>query len=78
MQVKTSVGNILECESITSIPSPPRLYLHLINTSIETANKIFVEENQLPLQEYPAFTEVQSISQEGSARVKVSLRIEGT
>lgn len=78
MQVKTSAGNTLECESITSIPSPPRLYLHLINTSIETVNKIFVEENQLPLQEYPAFTEVQSISQEGSARVKVSLRIEGT
>ena len=78
MQVKTSAGIPLECESITSIPSPPRLYLHLINSSIEDANRIFIEGNQLPLQGYPAFTEVQSISQEGSARVKVSLRIEGT
>ena len=77
MELKTSKGMTLECEAITSIPSPPRLYLHLVNISLEDAKAIFAGDN-LPIQGYPTYTVVQSISLEGAARVKVSLKIEGT
>ena len=78
MQITTSTGTILECESITSIPSPPRLYLHLTGISTEDATSIFDTPGNLPVNGYPAYTEVQSVSQEGAARVKVSLKIKGT
>lgn len=76
MKVITAKGNEFECESITFIPSPPRLYLHLINTSVSDATVLY-EEGQLPIEGYPAFNAVQSISTEGTARTKVSLKIEG-
>lgn len=72
MKVITANGTEFECEAITFNPSPPRLYFHLINTSVETVARVFSKE--LPIEGYPFFNTVQSISPEGSASVKVSLR----
>ena len=72
MKVITSKGTEFECEAVTFNPSPQRLYLHLINTSVETATKVFNEE--LPVEGYPFFTAVQAVSSEGGTAVKVSLK----
>ena len=74
MIVKTAKGVELECDSITSIPSPARLYLHIVNMDMATANSIFSGSEQLPIEGYPSYTEVKSIISEGSARVRVSLK----
>ena len=72
MIIKTSKGTEFECEAITSIPSPPRMYLHLIRTSVEEVTNVLSKE--LPIEGYPFFNTVQAISPEGAAAVKVSLR----
>lgn len=72
MTIKTSKGTELECEAVTYNPMPSRLYLHLVNTSVEATEEIFSKE--LPIEGYPLFTVVQAISSEGGSAVKVSLR----
>ena len=77
MRVKTAKGKVFECEAVTSIPMPPRLYFHLVNTSVEEVEETFSDISQLPIDGYAPFNAVQSISPEGAASVKVSLKIEG-
>ena len=77
MKIKTSKGIEFECEAITSIQSPPRMYLHLTNTGLEEVYRVFSDKTQLPIVGYPAYNAVQSISAEGATSVKVSLKIEG-
>ena len=77
MIIKTAKGKEFECDSVTYIPSPQRLYFHLINTSIADVSVTLDDKDQLPFENYNAFNAVQSISPEGTGRVKVSLRIEG-
>lgn len=72
MTIKTSKGTEFDCEAITSIASPARLYLHLINTSVEDVSRVI--PNELPIDGYPFFNAVQAISTEGGSAVKVSLR----
>ena len=74
MKIKTAKGIELECDSITSIPSPSRLYLHLVDIDMATANSIFSDSEQLPIEGYPSYTVLKSIISEGSARVRVSLK----
>lgn len=74
MKVKTAKGKEFNCDSVTFIPSPPRLYLHLVNVGLEEVTTTFYENGQLPVEGYPIFQNVQSISSEGAARVKVSLK----
>ena len=76
MKVITAKGVEFDCESITFVPTPPRLYLHLVNASMREAS-VFYEKGQLPIEGYPAFNTVQSVSSEGAARIKVSLKVEG-
>ena len=73
MKVVTAKGKEFDCDSITFIPSPPRLYLHLMNVSLSDA-MVFYENGQLPIDGYPIFQNVQSVAVEGTARVKVSLK----
>lgn len=73
MTVRTAKGKEFECDSITLIPSPPRLYLHIVNVSMEDAT-VFYEDGQLPIDGYPIFNKVQCVVSEGAARLKVSLK----
>lgn len=72
MKVVTAKGEEFECEAITSIQTPPRLYLHLINTSIEAVSNAM--EGGLPIEGFPFYRTVQAISSEGGSAVKVSLK----
>ena len=74
MIVRTALGKEFECDSVTFIPTPARLYLHLVGVSAEDVMAVFNEGGHLPIEGYPVFRNVQSISSEGAARVKVSLR----
>ena len=74
MKVITAKGVEFECDSVTFIPTPARLYLHLVNVSAGDVAKVFYENGQLPIEGYPAFNNVQCVVSEGAARVKVSLR----
>lgn len=74
MTIKTAKGNEFDCDSVTFIPSPPRLYFHLVNVSLGEVMTTFYEKGQLPVEGYPMFTNVQCIVAEGAARVKVSLK----
>ena len=74
MKIKTAKGIELKCDSVTSIPSPMRLYLHLIDIGVEAAVEIFGDRTQLPIEGYPLFTVLQNVSPEGPTRVKVSLK----
>ena len=76
MKIKTALNKEFDCEAITMNPSPPRLYLHLVNTGMEEVNTIFGNNKHLPIEGYPAFNAVQSISPEGVTSVKVSLKME--
>lgn len=72
MKIITATGKEYECEAITGIPEPPRLYLHLIDVDLEEIESTF--QDGLPIEGYPAYTKVQAVSPEGESRVKVSLR----
>lgn len=74
MRITTAKGTEFECSAITSIPSPKRLYLHIVNTTIETVRSVFLDPEELPIKNYPAFDTVQSISSEGYRAIKVSLK----
>ena len=74
MKIKTAKGIELECDSVTSIPSPMRLYLHLLDIGAEAAAEIFGDRTQLPIEGYPLYTVLQNVSPEGPTRAKVSLK----
>ena len=78
MIIYTALGTAFECEAASSIQTPPRLYFHLVNTSMNVVQSAFQNPSQLPVQGYDGFTVLQSISSEGEDRVKVSLKKPGT
>jgi len=72
MTVKTATGKELNPEMVVQNPEPPRLYLHFNDESMQEIGMVFLNPDELPLEEYPTFTQVQSISQNPS--VVVALR----
>ena len=72
MKVTTATGKELNPEMVVENPTPPRLYMHFSNESMQEIGMIFLNPAELPLEEYPTFTQLQSISQNPS--VVVALR----
>lgn len=72
MTVTTATGKELNPEMVVQNPEPPRLYLHFKDESMQEIGTIFLNPEELPLKEYPTFTQLQSISQNPS--VVVALR----
>ena len=63
MTVTTATGKELNPEMVVQNPEPPRLYLHFNGVSMYEIGAILLNPEELPLEEYPTFTQVQSISQ---------------
>lgn len=78
MKVKTAKGVEFDCDGILPLNTPPRLYLHLFNTSVEAVREVLEEDGQLPIEGYPLYNAIQSITSPSPSWVKVSLKIEGT
>ena len=72
MTVTTATGKELNPEIVVENPTPPRLYMHFGDESMQEIGMIFLNPAELPLEEYPTYTQVQSISQNPS--VVVALR----
>ena len=72
MTVTTATGKELNPEMVVANPEPSRLYLHFNGVSMYEIGAILLNPEELPLEEYPTYTQVQSISQNPS--VIVSLR----
>lgn len=72
MTVTTATGKELNPEMVVENPTPPRLYMHFSGESMWEIGSILMNPEELPLEEYPTYTQVQSISQNPS--VVVALR----
>lgn len=72
MTVTTATGKELNPEMVVENPTPPRLYMHFNGASMYEIGAILLNPEELPLEEYPTYTQVQSISQNPS--VVVALR----
>lgn len=59
--VKTKSGKEFECDKITSTASPPRLFIHLVNTSVAEAAAVFTDPEELPLQGHKTYKTFDSI-----------------
>lgn len=73
MKIKTATGKELECNAITSVPTPPTLYLHLSRTSMPLAWAIFGNQDELPIDGYNEFTKLEYIIDEGQNGSRVTL-----
>ena len=77
MTVKTNTGKEFECDMTSEIDTPPRLYFHIKESTFGEVATAFSEEGALPVEGYPNFTVVQSISVTSDG-VRVTLKIPGT
>lgn len=73
MTVTTATGKELNPEMVVQNPEPPRLYLHFNGETMQEIGMVFLNPEELPLEEYQTFTQVQSISQNNPS-VIVALR----
>lgn len=62
MIIHSTSGKEFECDMVSEIPIPPRLYLDLTNTTIADVATAITGENGLPFVEYPEYRFVQSIA----------------
>lgn len=62
MTVRTPSGKAFNCDMVSEIPSPPRLYLHLTNTTVNEVMLAVSGEDGLPIIGYEDFRYLQSVS----------------
>lgn len=62
MKIKTKTGTEFECDMVAENPSPPRLYLHILNSSVGEVAAAFTDASELPIDGYPDYTAFQSVS----------------
>ena len=62
MTVHTPNGKEFQYDMVSQHEDPPRLYLHLINTTFGDVASAVTGENGLPFVEYPEYPFIQSIA----------------
>lgn len=60
--VHTQSGKEFNCDMSAQHVDPPRLYLHLVDTSFADVVTAVTGENGLPFEEFPEYSFIQSIS----------------
>lgn len=75
MKISTATGRKYECDLAVENPSPPRLYLNLIEADAEEAAAVFADAKELPIAGYPAYTVFNSLSVSSNG-VRVTLKKE--
>lgn len=75
--ITTKQGKEFECDMVAENPMPPRLYFHIVNSTMADVASTFTAANQLPIKNYAAYTELQSISNAGGG-INVALKKKGT
>ncbi len=77
MEIMTAKGKKFEYDMLVENPTPPRLYIHIINSSLPEVAAVFTDQSELPIVGMPRYTEFQSISATPYG-VNVALKVEGT
>ena len=77
MTIRTATGRELECDSLVSIETPPRLYLIFAHMSLADVASIFANHAELPVDGYEAFDAFQNMSVAPDG-IRVTLKKEGT
>lgn len=77
MMIKTASGREFECDMVAENPSPPRLYLHILNASLSEVAAEFTNPAALPVEGFPMYDAFQSISMTPYG-VNVALKKGGT
>lgn len=72
-KIKTATGRELDCDMAVVNPDPPRLYLNIRNTSLSEMMQVFSNPTELPVEGYPKFGSLQSVSDAYDA-VSVALK----
>lgn len=75
--IKTASGREFECDMVAENPSPPRLYLHILNASLADVAAEFTNPAALPVEGFPMYDAFQSISMTPHG-VNISLKKGGT
>ena len=73
MKIKTASGVEFDYDMISEIPNPPRLYIHLLNTTLSSAMPVLFGEGGLPFEGYEDYRFVQSVA-DGYPGVNISLK----
>lgn len=62
MKIKTASGVEFDYDMLSEINSPPRLYIHLQNTTLQNVMMVIFSEGGLPFDGYPDYRFLQSVS----------------
>ena len=73
MTVHTESGIEFSYDMVSEIPNPPRLYLHLTNTTLANVMSVLSSEGGLPFDEFKDYKFLQSVAI-GSFGVNVALK----
>jgi len=73
MKIRTASGMEFDYDMITENPNPPRLYIHLLNTTLPSAMSVLFGEGGLPFVGYEDYRFLQSVA-DGYPGVTLSLK----
>lgn len=71
--IKTATGKEFSSVYSTSLANPPVAFLRIVKSDLQTVQEVFSDENELPLDIYPQFHTVDSITDENTA-IKIILK----
>ena len=73
MKIKTVSGVEFDYDMLSENPNPPRLYIHLLNTTLPSVMSVLFSEGGLPFEGHEDYRFVQSVS-DGYPGVSLSLK----
>ena len=74
MNVTTATGKSFKCDFSVPGLNPPRLYLHIVDASLHEVAVAFTKTVELPLQDYPDYTEFDSMNVTPDGGVNICLK----
>ena len=74
MTIRTARGKEFQCDMAVENPSPPRLYLSIINTTVSKIASTFTNPKELPVEGYTRYTAFSSMNMTPEGGVIVCLK----
>lgn len=71
--ITTATGKTFESDYAVAPQTAPLAFIRIVNSDIETVKRVFSDEAEFPIVEYPRFTHVSSFIDEDTA-IKLVLK----
>ena len=71
--IKTATGKEFASDYATSLANPPVAFVRVVGSDMETVQEVFSDSAELPINLYPQFHTVDSITDENTA-IKLILK----